>query len=130
MRRKVTDTHIAWRLTENTPDVCTPLVYKGKLFVLDGDKKVMTCLDPKTGKQIWKGELGVREVFKSSPTGADDKIYCISERGTVVVLSTGDEFKILSKTEMGDQPNRSSIAIAQGQLFVCTAKTLYCIGKK
>ncbi len=126
----VTESHIGWRLTENTPDVCTPLVYKGKLFVLDGDKKVMTCLDPKTGKEIWKGELGVREVFKASPTGADDKIYCFSERGTVVVLSAGDEFKILSTAEMGDSPNRSSIAASQGQLFIRTAKMLYCVGNK
>ncbi|MBA4147956.1 MAG: PQQ-binding-like beta-propeller repeat protein [Verrucomicrobia bacterium] len=126
----ITESHISWRLTENTPDVCTPLVYKGKLFVLDGDKKVMTCLDPKTGKEIWRGDLGVREVFKSSPTGADDKIYCMSERGTVVVLSAGDEFKILSKIEMGDFPNRSSIVAAHGNLFIRTAETLYCIGKK
>lgn len=126
----VTETHIAWRLMENTPDVCTPLVYNGKLFVLDGDRKVMTCLDPKTGKEIWKGDLEVREVFKASPTAADGRIFCISERGTVVILDAGDEFKILSKIDMGDFPNRSSISISQGNLFIRTAGHLYCIGKK
>jgi outer membrane protein assembly factor BamB len=126
----VTDSHIAWRLQEYTPDVCTPLIYKGKMFVLDGDKKMLTCLDPKTGEKKWQGELGVREVFKASPTGADDKIYCISERGTAVVLSAGDEFKILSTVALGEGPVRSSISAANGNLFIRTAATLYCIGKK
>jgi outer membrane protein assembly factor BamB len=126
----VTDTHIAWRLESNTPDVCTPLYYQGKLFVLDGDKKVLTCLDPKTGEKKWSGDLEVREVFKASPTGADGKIYCLSERGTAVVLDAGNEFKILSTIPMGEGPSRSSIAASHGNLFVRLAGTLYCIGKK
>ena len=126
----ITDSHIAWRMTEFTPDVCTPLVYKKKLFVLDGDKKMLTCLDPKTGEQKWQGDLGVREVFKSSPTGADDKIYCLSERGTAVVLSAGDEFKVLHTFSFGEGPSRSSVVAAQGNLIIRTAQTLYCIGNK
>jgi len=129
-RGVVTDSHVAWRFVENPPDVCTPLFYQGKLFVLDGDKKVMTCLEPKTGKKIWSGELGVREIFKASPLGADGKIFCISERGTAVVLSAGEEFKILSTAAMGEEPCRASMAAADGKIFIRTAKNLYCVEKK
>ena len=122
--------HVAWSFKEAPTDWSTPLLYQKKLFVLDGGKKILTCLDPKTGEKKWQGNLGVTETFWSSPTGADGKIYCLGERGTVVVLDAGDEFKILSTIPMGDEPCKSSIAAAHGQLFIRTAKSLYCVGLK
>jgi outer membrane protein assembly factor BamB len=126
----VTDTHLAWKFKEYTADCVTPLFYKDKLFVLDGDRQMMTCLDPKTGQKKWQGNLGVHDIFRASPTGADDKIYCLSEAGTVVVLSAGDEFKILSTISTGESPVRASIAAAHGELFIRTARNLYCVGAR
>ena len=125
----ITASHLAWSFTENPTDWSTPLYYQGKVFILDGDKKVLTCLDPKTGAKKWQGSLGVRETFWSSPTAADGKIYCLGEGGTVVVLSAGDEFKVLSTIKMGEAPAKSTIAVAGGQIFIRTAQNLYCIGK-
>jgi outer membrane protein assembly factor BamB len=125
----VTDTHVAWRFNEFPSDCVTPLYYRGKLFVLDGDKQIITCLDPQTGAIKWQGNLGVHEIFRASPTGADGKIYCLSESGTAVVLDAGNEFKILATIPMDEAPVRSSIAAAHGQLFIRTAKTLYCIAQ-
>ena len=31
----------------------------------------------------------MREIFRASPVGADGKIYCVSESGTVVILEAG-----------------------------------------
>ena len=128
-RGVVTDTHIAWRFNEFPSDCTTPLVYQKRLFVLDGDRQMMTCLDLQTGRKIWQGNLEVREIFRGSPTGADGKIYCLSENGTVVVLDAGNEFKVLSTIHMGEAPVRSSIAVAHGELFIRTAQNLYCVGK-
>lgn len=126
----ITATHVAWKFDENPSDCVTPLFYRDSLYVLDGDKQMVTCLDPKTGVKKWQGNLGVRDIFRGSPTGADGKLYCISERGTVVVLDAGKEFKILSTIPMNEEPVRSSIAVANGHLFIRTAQNLYCIGKK
>ena len=52
-----------------------------------------------------------------------------SEDGTVVVLDAGDEFKILSTIRMGESPVRSSIAVAQGGLFIRAGMILYCVRK-
>ncbi len=128
-RGVVTDTHIAWQFKDYPPDCVTPLLYLGKLFVLDGDRQVITCLDPLTGDKKWQGNLEMREIFRASPTGADGKLYCVSESGTALVLEAGPEFKILSTIHMEEQPVRSSIAVAHGQLFIRTGKNLYCIGK-
>ncbi len=125
----VTATNLVWRFAECPSDCVTPLVYEGQLYVLDGDRQMMTCLDPKTGEKKWQGNLGVREIFRASPTGADGRIYCMSERGTAVVLRAGSEFKILSTIRMGEGPVHASIAAAQEQLFIRTSKSLYCIGQ-
>jgi len=121
---------LAWKFEHYTPDVCTPLVYKKKLFVLDGDRQLMTCLDPLTGNLIWQGNLGIRTTFSASPTGADNKIYCISEQCNIVVLDARDSFKIISSFKMGNGPCYSSIAVANGHLFIRTGDSIYCVGKK
>ena len=126
----VTETHRAWTCKETTSDWSTPLYYKGKIFVLDGAKRTLTCLEPSDGKVVWSGYLGVSERVWSSPTGADDKIYCMSEKGTVIVCSAGSEFKILATNPLDEAPTRASVAISNGKIFLRTAKNLYCIGSK
>ncbi|HOD80846.1 MAG: Polyvinylalcohol dehydrogenase precursor [Planctomycetes bacterium ADurb.Bin126] len=120
---------VAWKFETYSSDAATPLLYKGRLFVLDGDKRIMTCLDPKTGKQIWQTSVSTKkDVWRASPTGADDKIYCMSERGEVVVFAAGDG-KVLFRTDMSGPYARSTIVAANGQLLIRTAKALYCIRK-
>lgn len=127
----ITGTHEAWRYSESPTDWSTPLVMDGKLFVLDGGKKVLSRLDPVTGEKKWSGKLPVREVIWGSPTGADGKIYFHSEDGTLVVCDAGDEFRVLGTLSFpGESPCRGSVAVAQDQVFVRTARKLHCLGKK
>lgn len=119
---------IIWSNKEYTTDWSTPLSYEGKLYVLDGDRKTLTCAKPETGEKIWQGKIELREPIWASPTGANGKIYTISESGTVVI-NDAKEFKVLATIPMGEGPVRSTIAAAQGQLFIRTAENLYCIGK-
>jgi outer membrane protein assembly factor BamB len=125
----VTESHLAWKFKDTPADCVTPLVYQNRLYVLDGDHQNIACLEPATGRKLWQGNLGVREIFRASPAGADGKIYCVGEGGTVVVLAAGDEFKTLASVPMHEGPVRSSIAVAHGRLFLRTAKNLYCIRK-
>ena len=49
--------HVAWTFDNRIPDASTPLVYQGRLYVLDDDRKVLTCLDPATGKRRYKSKV-------------------------------------------------------------------------
>lgn len=131
----VTDTHIAWKTREFTSDVCVPLYYGKKLYVLDGDAKTLYRVDPATGKVEASLKLGGNDVFRASPTGADGKIYCMNEAGEVwVVAAQGDKLEIVqNQQDLGggsDTASRSSIAVADGQVFVRTAEKMYCFGGK
>ena len=125
----VTTSSLAWKI-DSAPDVCTPAVYDGKLFVLNGDAKTLACIDPKTGVKKWEGKLDTKMVIRSSPTAADGKIYVIDEKGTVFVCAAGDEFKVLATIPMGDaEGTRATIAVSGGQLFIRTTQAVYCVAK-
>jgi outer membrane protein assembly factor BamB len=132
----VTESGQAWVFNERkTPDCCTPAYQDGKLYVLDGDAQVMTCLDAKTGAKAWQAPFALKdnrgkETFRSSPTLADGKLYSLGERGTVVVQSAADGAVLnVAKMMQTGEGARSSIAVSDGQLFIRTTEKLYCIGK-
>jgi len=123
---------IIWNYHGPSPDASTPLYYLNRLYVLNGIKqgKVVTCLEPKTAREIWQGTIGGRGPWRASLTGADGKLYCINETGEIVVLAAGgNEYKIIFQTKIGEGPIQSSIAVADGRLFIRSAQNLYCIGK-
>ena len=139
---------VAWKTDETAPDVCSWLLYRGALYMLDGDRRVLSRLDPATGKAVWRGSVtvpgetgqgipfntktvpGGEPVYRASPTAADGRIYCIEEKGNVLTAAAGDEFKILGWFHLGEGPCRSSLAIAGGRLYVRTSKALYGLGEK
>jgi outer membrane protein assembly factor BamB len=131
----ITSSGLAWSSKKDTTDCVTPLFYQDKLFMLNGDRQIMVCFEPATGEVKWRQPLGIHDIFRASPTGADGKLYCLSERATVVVLSAADG-KVMSTIDMGgtDQGDEglshATIAAARGCLFVRTPARLYCIGKK
>ena len=126
------DSILAWKSQERevSSDVATPLFYKGRFYVLNGERKTISRVDPATGKADWIGELESRITIQSSPTAADDKIYFQNWRGEVFVTAAAEQFKLLQKNLMGDETddfNRSSIAISNGELFIRTGHKLYCV---
>ena len=124
----VTKTHVAWTMDSNTPDVPTPVAVGGRVYVLS-DKGTMTCLDLKTGRQVWQGTLPKhRAKYSSSPVVADGRIYATREDGMTFVLDTGDEFKQLAANQLGEFTLATPV-FNNGQVLIRTFEHLYCIGK-
>jgi outer membrane protein assembly factor BamB len=119
-----------WKNDGLTSDAAVPLVYQDNLYVLDGDKARLTCVDPKTGQNKWNGTLEGRPPFRTSPTGADGKIYVMNEAGDLLVCSA-NEFKILSKASLGGGGgSRGSIAAVDGMIVVRTGDKVWAFGRK
>jgi len=124
------DTAVAWKFEDNHGWISSPLVYKDRLYVLQEQERALICFEPRAGRILWQQQLPVRVPFQASPTGADDKIYCVSLLGEIVVLAAGDEPRVLGQIRLAEPPCRSTIIAADGCLYVRTARNLYCIGVK
>jgi outer membrane protein assembly factor BamB len=127
----VTEKNLVWKWTEDGgPDVPTP-VTDGKYYYMVADGGIITCIDAKTGKEIYQHRLPTagRAIIDSSPLLADGKLYVTGENGMTVVLAAGPEYKELATNELDGSWTMSSIAVAGSQLFIRTGTHLYCIGK-
>ena len=123
-------THQVWDSADISTDIAVPLQYRGHLYVLHGDRKILACLDPATGAKLWEGAIDSATVLRASPTAGDGKIYCVNESGDVWVIAA-DAFRILSTSALGsDGETRASIALSHGEVFVRTADKLHAFGKR
>jgi outer membrane protein assembly factor BamB len=114
-------------------DVSTPLFYKGRFYVLNSDRKAVSCVEPKTGKVFWEQRIDGGAKIESSPTAGDGKIYFQDMRAKLTILAAGDEPKVIFSGSMADGEERdvrSSIALSDGNLFIRTTGMLYCAGSK
>jgi outer membrane protein assembly factor BamB len=131
---------LAWTYDERTTDSGTPLVYQGMIYVLQSDKNdpvsrgaksspgiFLLVIDPATGKEAGRCKIAAGGAWRASPTGADGKIYLMSQDGEVVVVTAGPNGHVLSRADYADGPACATIAAANHCLFIRTAKKLTCI---
>jgi outer membrane protein assembly factor BamB len=115
-----------YRFEKSAPHLPTPIVVGDLLFSIS-EQGIATCLDVKTGEQIWQKRIGGN--FSGSPVCVDAKLYAVDENGTVVVIAAGREYEELARNELG-QLSRSTPAVAGGRMYVRTLSKLFCIGGK
>src|SRR4030095_16347106 len=68
-----TNAGIAWSALRDGGYMCTPLVYRGLVYIIKYNG-VLTVYDAKTGAQKFQQRIGT-SAFTSSPIAADGKIY-------------------------------------------------------
>ena len=126
-RGEINDTHLAWRYERGAPGVPSPVVVGNHLYAVQKGG-IITCLQAKTGQVAWQKRLPAGGDYYASILAADGKLYTLSEEGKVCVLEAGEKFHLLSVNDMGERC-MATPAISQGQIFIRSDKTLYCIGK-
>ena len=127
-RGDVTDKRVLWRYRKSLPNVPSPLLYQGVLYLVR-DGGIMTSLDPRTGEPFKVERLrGALDRYWSSPVAGDGKIYVLSESGKLTVLRADADFQILAQNDMEDTCF-STPAIADSRLYVRTRSALYSFGK-
>ena len=112
-----------------TSDVPTPLFYDGKFYILSDLKKVLTRVDPKTGRAEVESQFVGKYKWRASPTAGNDMIYTMNHNAEVLVVSS-EAGTVLNFAKMGSEYEdnvRSSIAISGTNLFIRTNENLYCI---
>ncbi|HXX93992.1 MAG TPA: PQQ-binding-like beta-propeller repeat protein, partial [Planctomycetota bacterium] len=119
--------HQRWRLNSGTPDVASPLLYEGVVYLSDNGG-ALTAVDAATGTVLYK-ERPDKDTHFASPTAGDGKIYLAGRNGTVSVVAAGRTFKLLSANKLGD-PFDASPAISGGRLYLRGSANLWAIGER
>ena len=119
-------TDVVWSERKGVPGVASPLYYNGCLYSFKNDG-IVFCRDAKTGNLIYSGRTGAFGYYYSSPVAADNRIYIASAEGSVVVLDTGRQLKILAVNDL-ESSILATPAIVDGNLYVRTESHLYSFG--
>lgn len=118
------DPSLVYERRKQAPYVPTPVAKDGMIF-LWSDKGVVSCIRTSDGELVWERRVGGN--YSGSPIIAGDKVYCIDEDGTVVVIAAANKFQLLGKTPLGE-PSRSTPAVAGGRLYLRTYTQLFSVG--
>ena len=117
---------VTYEITRNVPLVPSFVVKDGLLF-LWADSGIMTCVDAPTGKVHWRERIGGN--FYSSPVWVDQRLYCASREGEVVVITADKTYKPLARIPLGEQCFAVP-AVADGVMYFRTKSQLFSLGGK
>jgi outer membrane protein assembly factor BamB/lysophospholipase L1-like esterase len=119
---------IAWSTTRGGPYMPTPILNGDYLYTC-ANAGIVTCLEARTGKQVYRERLGGTGGYSASPVAADGRIYFTSEESGVRVVKAGPKFEMLAVNPMGD-PCMATPAISDGMIFVRSQHYLFGIARK
>jgi outer membrane protein assembly factor BamB len=119
----LTNTHVRWKFTGNTPDAASPVVANGLVFMATNSGRAI-CVDAATGKSQWSQQLG--EAFRATPLVVGDMIYYLNKEGKTTIVEASREFKKIAECDL-DEDTVASPAAAAGALYIRTKGHLYKI---
>ena len=103
--------------------VSTASVADGLVYVADFTG-IVHCLDAQTGRNVWEHDTE-GHIWGSTLVG-DGKVYVGNENGTLTILATGRQKKVIAQITFND-PIYSTPITADGVLYVATSSNLYAI---
>lgn len=122
----VTETPL-WIFPSNTPDVPSPTVHDGIVY-LAREQGTLITLDAKTGEKLYEERIHSSD-HRASPLFADGKLYMSARDGTVNVIKGGRNFEKLAKNSFGEALTASP-AVSEGTIYFRTFKALYAVRQK
>jgi outer membrane protein assembly factor BamB len=120
----LTATHVMWKHKKGITDVASPLLYQGRVYVVQDGGRV-SCYEPKEGKVLFEQErLDVDGAYFASPVAASGSIYFGSSKGVVTVVEAADTLNVKARNDIGEAVFATP-ALAGDTLYVRTTKHLW-----
>jgi len=124
--REGREASVQYKIKKSAPYVVTPVAYRDLLFVWH-DSGIVSCHDIADGRLRWRERVGRGQGFSGSPVRVGENIYCISERGEVVVLAAADQYRLLARNDLGEA-SRTTPAVSEGRMYLRTETKLMSLG--
>jgi len=120
----VTDTHLVWTADGALPSIPSP-VCDGELLWLVDTGGIVTCFDARSGQKVWEKDVGAS--FQASPIVIGDRLYLLSDSGTIFILKSGRQYSLTTRIELGEGCLPSP-AYSRGRIYVRGKTHLFCLG--
>jgi outer membrane protein assembly factor BamB len=117
----ITSTNVVWQFTRSVPQKPSLLLVDDLIYMVN-DAGIATCLEAKTGTQVWQSRIG--GTFSASPLYAAGRVYFFDEDGKTTVVEAGRTFKILAENHL-DNGFMASAAVIDDALILRTTMDLY-----
>ena len=118
---------IAWEYAKGTGYVLSNILYDDRVY-LSTDNGILTCLDAQTGAVIYEGGRPPKPThFMGSAVVYNGMIAMTSEDGDTFMIKAGPKYQIV-RTNTIDEPVYSSLALANGRVYIRGTKHLFAIG--
>ena len=127
-RGNVTESHVSWTHRKSVPNMSSPLLADGRLYMVTDSGGIVTSMDARTGEQIWRNRLRPSGDHWASPLLANGKIYFSSKTGDVTVIEAGKEYRGVASNRL-DASFIASPAVAGNSLVLRSTTHLYCLEK-
>lgn len=142
-RGDVSKTHVVWK-SRQRGHIGTPIIHDDNLYWISSG--IANCVNIRDGSEVYRARLkrptqkeknnryssfpetGTPGGHHSSPVVHNGIAYYVSRGGDVYVFRLGEKFEQLAVNRIADGGDFSaSPAISDGNLYIRSTKTLYCV---
>lgn len=120
-----------WHHAEKNPQrIGSGAVVDGHLYMVEDDGRPH-CFELQTGQEKWQAQIDKRPAAGAwgSMVHADGRLYVTDRNGTTLIFAANPKYELLAANRLGEHTD-ASIAVSDGDLFIRTYKTLWCISEK
>lgn len=127
----ITESRRLWHHPKTLQRIGSGVIKDGHIYI-HNDPGIAECFDLKSGELVWKERMagsGSRGTNWSSIMLSGDNCYTITQGGDCFVFKASPTFELVSVNSL-DEHSNSSIVPSNGELFIRTYKSLWCISDK
>jgi outer membrane protein assembly factor BamB len=111
-----------WHLRGNLPDVASPVVAGGLLFMATGGGLV--CVDAKTGQKVWTHKS---PRCYASLVASGDRVYALGRDGTMFIVAAERAYHAVGTCSLGEGADATP-ALGDGRIYLRGQNHLWCLG--
>jgi outer membrane protein assembly factor BamB len=127
----VTETRRLWFHPQTKQRVGSGVIHEGHVYILN-EPGVAECIELETGRVVWEERVagkGPRSTTWSSLVLSDGMLYGLNQSGDTVIFRARPQFEMVGVNSLGE-PSNSSVVIVDGQVFIRTFQSLWCVAAK
>lgn len=119
---ELSDSCVLWRVTENIPEVPSPVCYKNRIYMIK-EGGILTCVNSETGEVLYINRIGASGPIMASPIAANGNIYFFNYNGKMKVIKAGDKFEVTGEYDFKDKV-AATPAVVGSTIYIRTLKEL------